>query len=72
LFLATSLVLAYPVVMTFLDTGLVPRFPTAILATGLAISAFILFTCALILDTVTKGRREMKLLHYLAAASKGD
>jgi hypothetical protein len=65
--LITSLALAYPVVMTFLETGLVPRFPTAILATGLTISAIILFACGLILDTVTKGRREMKLLHYLNA-----
>jgi glycosyltransferase involved in cell wall biosynthesis len=66
-FLIASLVLAYPVVVTFLETGLVPRFPTAILATGLTISAFVLFACALILDTVTKGRRETKLLHYLNA-----
>jgi glycosyltransferase involved in cell wall biosynthesis len=68
LFLLTSLVLAYPVVMTFLETGLVPRFPTAILATGLTVSAIILFACGLILDTVTKGRREMKLLAYLNAS----
>jgi glycosyltransferase involved in cell wall biosynthesis len=65
--LVTSLVLAYPIVVTFLETGLVPRFPTAILATGLTISALVLFACGLILDTVTKGRREMKLLHYLNA-----
>lgn len=67
IFLAASLILAYPVVVTFLETGLVPRFPTAILATGLTISAMVLFACGLILDTVTKGRREMKLLHYLNA-----
>ncbi len=65
LFLVTSLALAYPIFVTFLETGLVPRFPTAILATGLTISALILFACGLILDTVTKGRREMKLLAYL-------
>jgi glycosyltransferase involved in cell wall biosynthesis len=65
LFLIASLVLIYPIFVTFLETGLVPRFPTAILATGLAISAIILFACGLILDTVTKGRREMKLLAYL-------
>ena len=70
LFFATALVLAYPVVVTFIETGLVPRFPTAILATGLAISALILFACALILDTVTKGRRELKLLHYLNAQNR--
>jgi glycosyltransferase involved in cell wall biosynthesis len=68
LFLTTSLVLIYPIFVTFLETGLVPRFPTAILATGLAISAIILFACGLILDTVTKGRREMKLLAYLNAS----
>ncbi len=67
MFLVASLILAYPVVVTFLETGLVPRFPTAILATGLTISAMVLFACGLILDTVTKGRREMKLLHYLNA-----
>jgi glycosyltransferase involved in cell wall biosynthesis len=65
--LVASLVLAYPVVATYLETGLVPRFPTAILATGLTVSALVLFACGLILDTVTKGRREMKLLHYLNA-----
>ena len=68
-FLAAALALAYPVFVTFLDTGLVPRFPTAILATGLTISAMILFACGLILDTVTKGRREMKLLSYLSAVA---
>jgi glycosyltransferase involved in cell wall biosynthesis len=69
-FLAVALVLAYPVFVTFLETGLVPRFPTAILATGLTISAMILFACGLILDTVAKGRREMKLLSYLNAMAR--
>jgi glycosyltransferase involved in cell wall biosynthesis len=69
-FLITSLTLAYPIFVTFLETGLVPRFPTAILATGLALSAIILFACGLILDTVTKGRREMKLLAYLNARGR--
>lgn len=50
---------------TFLRTGLVPRFPTAILATGLMLSALISMACGLILDTVTTGRREMKRLLYL-------
>jgi len=63
--LITSLILAFPIVVTFIETGLVPRFPTAILATGLALSALILFACGLILDTVTKGRQETKLLAYL-------
>ncbi len=59
--------LGWPVVATFLETGLVPRFPTAILATGLALYSLIMFACGLILDTVTKGRREMKVLFYLNA-----
>jgi len=65
--LALAVVLAYPVFVTYLQTGLVPRFPTAILATGLAVYALIMFACGLILDTVTKGRREIKLLSYLNA-----
>ena len=60
-----SMLLAYPIVMTFVETGLVPRFPTAILSTGLAICAIGLYTCGMILDTVTKGRREVKMLAYL-------
>jgi hypothetical protein len=69
IFMLIGLVLAYPVVITYLHTGLVPRFPTAILATGLAIYALILFGCGLILDTVTKGRRETKMLSYLSATT---
>ncbi len=61
-----SIVLAYPLVVTFLETGLVPRFPTAILATGTALSGLLSFSSGLILDTVTQGRREAKQLAYLA------
>lgn len=68
--LLVAFILAYPIVVTFLNTGMVPRFPTAILATGLAIYALILLGCGLILDTVTKGRREVKMLSYLSAGSK--
>lgn len=71
LYFAAALVLAYPIVVTFLETGLVPRFPTAILATGLTLAAMILFACGLILDTVTKGRRETRLLAYLNAIRCG-
>jgi glycosyltransferase involved in cell wall biosynthesis len=70
--LALAAVLAYPIVITFVETGLVPRFPTAILALGLAIYALIMFACGLILDTVTKGRREMKLLSYVNASRYGQ
>jgi glycosyltransferase involved in cell wall biosynthesis len=61
-----SIVLAWPLFITYLDTGLVPRFPTAILSTGLMLLAFLTFACGVILDTVTRGRREMKRLHFLA------
>ena len=61
-----ALALGWPLLTEYLETGLVPRFPTAILATGLTILAFMSFIAGLILDTVTLGRREMKRLHYLA------
>jgi glycosyltransferase involved in cell wall biosynthesis len=61
-----SLGLGYPVLMEYLRTGLVPRFPTAILATGLMILAFLSFASGLILETVTRGRKELKRLAYLA------
>src|SRR4030095_6616977 len=64
LVLATaSVVLATPVVLEWLRTGLVPRFPTAILATGIMILAFLSLTAGLVLDTVTRGRQELKRLH---------
>jgi glycosyltransferase involved in cell wall biosynthesis len=62
----TAIVLAIPLLLTYLETGLVPRFPTAILATGLIIIAVLSFFAGLILDTVTRGRREMRRLAYLA------
>src|SRR5262249_14431656 len=62
---AASLALGLPLVATFLETGLVPRFPTAIAASGLMLLGFMSFIAGLILDTVTLGRREMKRLHYL-------
>lgn len=58
--------LGLPLLATYLETGLVPRFPTAILATGLAVLAALSLTAGLVLDTVTRGRREQKLLAYLA------
>ncbi len=62
----SAVVVAYPVFITFFETGLVPRFPTAILATGLMILACLSLTCGFVLDTVTHGRREMKRLAYLS------
>lgn len=61
-----SLALGWPLITTFLETGLVPRLPTAILVTGLMVLAFLSFVAGLVLDTVTLSRREMKRLHYLA------
>ncbi len=65
----TSIALGVPVVGDFLRTGQVPRLPTALLATGLAILAFLSLVCGLVLDTVTRGRRELKRLLYLGAPS---
>ncbi len=61
-----ALILAAPLVITYVDTGLVPRFPTAILATGLVILSALSLFAGLILDTVVRGRREMRRLAYLA------
>ena len=65
LMVATAVVLAVPLILTYLGTGLVPRLPTAILVTGLGIVAVLSFFAGLILDTVTRGRREMRRLAYL-------
>jgi glycosyltransferase involved in cell wall biosynthesis len=66
LLVAAAILLAVPLVLTYLDTGLVPRFPTAILVTGMTIVAVLSFFAGLILDTVTRGRREVRRLAYLA------
>lgn len=60
-----SLGLAFPVGLEFLRTGLVPRLPTAVLAVGIMLAAFLSMACGLILDTVTHSRRELKRLAYL-------
>ncbi len=67
-----AVVLSIPLAITFAQTGLVPRFPTAILATGLMIVAFMSFMCGLILDTVVRGRREVRRLHYLSLPAVGE
>lgn len=66
LLIAAAVLLAVPIVITYAETGLVPRFPTAILSTGLTLLAALSFSAGLILDTVTRGRRELKMLHYLS------
>jgi glycosyltransferase involved in cell wall biosynthesis len=65
-FIAVALALGIPLVVSFIKTGLVLRQPTAILATGLVLLSALSFVSGLILDTVTRGRREMRRLAYLA------
>jgi glycosyltransferase involved in cell wall biosynthesis len=67
-----SLALAIPLMATYAETGLVPRFPTAILCAALMLLAAIFLVCGLILDTVTLGRREARHLAYLASTPPGS
>lgn len=66
-----SVGLAIPVFVTYLEEGVVPRLPTAVLSTGLMVVAVLSISSGLVLDTVTRGRREMKLLAYLSQPSVG-
>lgn len=67
-----ALALAAPLLRTYLDTGLVPRLPTAVLCAALALAAFILMSCALVMDAVTKARIEQKRFAYLAIPAPGQ
>jgi len=67
-----SLILGGPVVTEYVRTGLVPRLPTAVLATGLMLLAFLSLASGTILDTVTRGRWELKRLAYLAIPGPQD
>jgi len=69
---SASIALAIPIFITYLQLGIVPRIPTAILSTGLMLLAFLSIVAGLILDTVTRGRREMKLIAYLAQQPPGE
>lgn len=60
-----AIIFMIPVFQEYLETGLVPRLPTAVLAVGLTVLAFLSLTCGLVLDTVTRGRQELKRLRYL-------
>ncbi len=62
----TSIALAIPVFQEYFATGLVPRFPTAILSTGMMLAALLAFGCGLLLDNVTRGRQELRRLAYLS------
>jgi hypothetical protein len=67
-----SIVLAIPIFVTYVETGLVPRLPTAILSMGLMMLASLSVGIGLVLDTVTRGRRETKLLAYLVHRAPGE
>ncbi len=67
-----SIGFAVPIFVTYVQTGLVPRLPTAVLSTGLMLLAFLSIAVGLVLDTVTRGRREMKLLAYLSHRAPGE
>jgi len=66
-----SIILAIPLFETFIQTGLVPRFPTAILCSALMLFGLILLTCGIVLNTVTKGRSEAKRFAYLSYSAPG-
>jgi len=66
-----AIILAVPLIVTFLQTGLVPRFPTAMLVTGMMILAVLNWFCGLILATVVRGRLEVRRLAYLGFAAPG-
>ncbi|HKY39989.1 MAG TPA: glycosyltransferase family 2 protein [Polyangiaceae bacterium] len=65
----SSVLLSVPVILEYLATGLVPRFPTAILSASIMLAAFLSLASGLVLDTVTRGRRELKRLTYLQMPS---
>ena len=67
-----SIILGIPLVSTYIHTGLVPRFPTAILCGTLLVIGMLSFFAGLILDTVTKARHEMKRLVYLSIPFDGE
>ncbi|MGN6619706.1 MAG: glycosyltransferase family 2 protein [Sphingomonas sp.] len=71
IFAGIAVILAIPLILTYMHTHLVPRFPTAVLATGLMILAFLNGFAGMILDTVVRGRREVRRLAYLAHKAPG-
>ena len=70
-FMVLGIGLAVPVVLDYVRTGLVPRLPTAVLATGLVLLAFLSQVCGLVLDSVAHGRIEMKRMAYLSIPAPG-
>lgn len=63
--IAVALILIAPIVEQYFQTGLVPRLPTAVLSTGIMLLAFLSLTTGIVLDTVSRGRREVRMLTYL-------
>jgi glycosyltransferase involved in cell wall biosynthesis len=72
LLMVLSLIFGIPVIIQYMHTGLVPRLPRAVLATGLGLLGFLALASGLILDTVTRGRWELKRLAYLAIPGPQD
>lgn len=66
-----SILVEIPVIITFLEIGLVPQLPSAVLGMGVGLLAFLSLACGLILETVTQGRIETKRMHYLSLPSVG-
>jgi hypothetical protein len=62
---ATALAIGVPVINEYVHSGLVPRFPTAILAAAIQTVAFICLTCGLVLQSVGRARQEVRRLAYL-------
>jgi len=67
----TSIALAIPIFVTYAETGLVPRLPTAVAATGTMLLAFLSLATGFILDAVTRARLELRRLHYLDRMAPG-
>ena len=65
-----SLLLGVPVIIEFMQTGLVPRIPTAILASSLGMIAFVIFTTGIILEALARNRIEQRKLFFLASGYK--
>jgi glycosyltransferase involved in cell wall biosynthesis len=70
--LTVGLALGLPVVLQFLHSGMVPRLPTALLATGLVLASSLSFVCGFVLEQVTRGRQELKRLAYLSIPAIGS
>ena len=72
IFAVVGLVLGVPIIVDYLHTGLVPRFPTAILATSFMFLCGLSLATGFILDTVAKVERKQRELQvYKTHRSNG-